>query len=83
LASADVASPAPGFASPASGLAAGLAPDDLKSVWYQPLPFSWKPAAETSFTSASFAQAGQVTSGASLNFCSASNLWSHALQRYS
>ena len=31
---------------------AGLAPLPLKSVAYQPLPFNWKPAAETFLTSA-------------------------------
>jgi hypothetical protein len=41
----------------------------LKSVAYQPLPFNWKPAAETFFTSASALHDGHVTSGASENFC--------------
>jgi len=66
----------------ASAFSAGL-PPPRKSVWYQPLPLSWKPAAETSLLRASLPQAGQVVRGASLNFCSVSSLWPHCVQRYS
>src|SRR5690625_1755124 len=45
----------------------------LKSVSYQPLPFSRKPAAEIFLTNAGSAQAGQSTRGASLIFCNASH----------
>jgi hypothetical protein len=68
---------------PPSVLAAGLLPLLRKSVWYQPLPFSWNPAAETSLLNASLPHAGQVVSGASLNFCKVSSLWPHWAQRYS
>ncbi len=69
-------SPRRAVASPPSAFfAAGLLPEPLKSVAYQPLPLSWKPAADTSLTRESFVHAGQATSGASENFCSASSSW--------
>ena len=46
----------------------------LKSVSYQPVPFNLKAAAEISFDKLSLPQAGQVTSGLSEIFCSAS-MW--------
>ena len=55
----------------------------LKSVAYQPPPFSWKPAAVSSFCSAGLPQAGQSVSGGSVTFCRTSCSWPHALQRYS
>jgi len=55
----------------------------LKSVTYQPLPFNWKPAAETFFTRASAPQDGHVTSGASENFRRASSSCPQDEQRYS
>ena len=64
LASADL----PSALLSAAGFAAGLLPDPLKSVAYHPLPFSWNPAAETSFVSVSLPQDGQVVSGASASF---------------
>jgi hypothetical protein len=54
----------------ASGFfAAGLS---LKSVAYQPLPFSWNPAAVTCLTKHERPQCGHSMSGASEIFCSAS-----------
>src|SRR5688500_15518610 len=41
----------------------------LKSVAYQPLPFSWKPAAVSIFEKSGLPQAVQVVRGASLTFC--------------
>src|SRR5947207_4489674 len=64
-------------------LAAGLDPELLKSVAYQPLPLSWNPAAVTSLFRASLPHAGQARSSGSESFCSASNLCAHAEQRYS
>src|SRR5262249_30280094 len=52
-----------------SDLAAGLLPELRKSVAYQPLPLSWNPAADTSFTSVERPHAGQTVSGASDSFC--------------
>src|SRR6476659_1526097 len=49
--------------------AAGFAPLFRKSVTYQPEPFNWKPAAETSFRSSGLSHDGQTVIGASLNFC--------------
>src|SRR5689334_3858673 len=70
-----------------AGLSADGFSDDLlpprKSVAYQPLPFNWKPAAETSFCSASLPHAGQVTRGASDRRWSVSSLCSHCVHRYS
>jgi hypothetical protein len=40
----------------------------LKSVAYQPLPLSWKPAAVSVFAYALLPQLGQVSMGASLIF---------------
>jgi len=40
----------------------------LKSVSYQPVPFSLKLLADTSFFNDAFPQAGQSVKGASLNF---------------
>lgn len=42
----------------------------LKSVSYQPLPFSRKAEAETSFFNSGFKHLGQSTNGPSLIFCS-------------
>jgi hypothetical protein len=52
-------------------------PDDelllpRKSVTYQPLPLSWKPAAVTCLLKASLPQFGQTVKGASEIFCSTS-----------
>jgi hypothetical protein len=62
----------PDFNSPSGFLAVAL-PLLLKSVAYQPLPFNWKPAADTSLTSAPVLHDGHATSGASDSFCSASS----------
>src|SRR5262249_51744280 len=52
------------FASPfrSAFLSTGLLPALLKSVAYQPLPFSWKPAALRSFLYAFWPQAGHLVS---------------------
>src|SRR5689334_20614800 len=63
----------------ADGFSDDLLPPPRKSVAYQPLPFNWKPAAETSFCSASLPHAGQVTSGASDRRWSVSSLCSHCV----
>src|SRR5690606_14287655 len=55
----------------------------LKSVSYQPWPFSRKRGAEISRRSCGFPHSGQSTSGASLIFCNASSVWLHSLQAYS
>ena len=49
----------------------------LKSVSYQPVPFSWKLGADRSFFSALAPHSGQSRNGSSLIFCSASNWCSH------
>ena len=46
----------------------------LKSVSYQPLPFSLKAAAETNFFSAGLPHSGQSFSRSSLIFCNFSSL---------
>jgi len=56
---------------------------DLKSVSYQPLPFSLKPAAEIFLIRLSFPHSGQSTSLSSLSFCIASSSWSQLSHRYS
>src|SRR4051794_38727331 len=71
------------FVSPFALSAAGLLPLPRKSVSYQPLPFSWKPAADTSLRSASLPHAGHVTSGASARRCSASSSCAHCEHWYS
>jgi hypothetical protein len=68
---------------PPSVLAAGFAPPPLKSVAYQPLPFSWKPAAVTIFEKDSSPHFVQRVCGGSLSFCRNSCWWPHWEQRYS
>ena len=46
----------------------GFLGEPRKSVAYQPLPFSWKPAADTCLTSVASPQAGHCVSGASESF---------------
>ncbi len=48
-------------------------PPDLKSVSYQPPPFSRKPAADIFFFNPSAAHSGHLSNGASLIFCKTSN----------
>lgn len=50
--------------------AAEVVPDDppRKSVTYQPVPLSWKPAAVSCFLKAGFPQDRQVVKGASDTF---------------
>lgn len=55
----------------------------LKSVSYQPVPFSWKLGADNIFLSALSPHSGQSRSGSSLSFWSASNWWPQLSQRYS
>jgi hypothetical protein len=69
------------FASDA--FAAGLEPLPLKSVAYQPLPFSWKPAAVTIFEKLGLPHWVQTVTGASPTFCRNSCWWPHSPQRYS
>src|ERR1043165_9538928 len=71
------------FASAFAPLAAAFAPLFLKSVAYQPLPLSWKPAAVSSFWNVSLPHALHVVSGASLHFCRNSCWWPQLEQRYS
>jgi hypothetical protein len=65
------------------GLAAGLEPLFLKSVAYQPLPFSWKPAAVTILEKDCAPHFVHTVSGVSLTFCRNSCWWPQAAQRYS
>jgi hypothetical protein len=58
-------------------------PPPLKSVSYQPLPVSLKPAAETILLRVVPPQAGQSTGGESDIFCMTSCSWPQAAQRYS
>ena len=51
-----------------AGLVLAVLPP-LKSVAYQPLPLSWKPAAVICLLKFSVLQAGQVVSGSALIFC--------------
>ena len=44
-------------------------PPPLKSVAYQPLPLSWKPAADSCLVKVDAPQDGQSVSGAALIFC--------------
>ena len=76
------AGPAAGAALPdsAAGGAAGALP--LKSVAYQPLPLSWKPAAVSCLCSAGAWQLGHSVRGASEIFCSASNAWPQSAHLY-
>ncbi len=53
-----------------------------KSVTYQPLPLSWKPAAVTCFFMAGLPQDSQSVSGASEIFCRISLAKPQASQRY-
>jgi hypothetical protein len=78
------AGPLPSFApeSP-SAFAAGFAPPPLKSVAYQPLPFSWNPAAVTIFANVSWPHSVQRVCGASLSFWRNSCWWPQLEQRYS
>ncbi len=65
-----------------SALASGLAGEPLKSLAYQPLPLSWKPAAVSNLFNDSLPHSGQVVSGASLIF-RRNSFWNpQALQRY-
>jgi hypothetical protein len=55
----------------------------LKSVAYQPEPFSWNPAAVTSLLKVGFSHSGQIDRGGSETFCRYS-LWNpHDAHRYS
>src|SRR6185436_17795009 len=53
----------------AAFLSAGFLALPLKSVAYQPVPFNWKPAAESCFWYLRLPHAGQTVSGASDTFC--------------
>src|SRR5262245_45112488 len=77
---------------PALSFSAGLSlpsPPDLddlpprKSVTYQPLPFSWNPAALMSLLIAGSPQAGQSFRGASDSFCRTSFLCPQLAHWYS
>jgi len=70
--------PPEGFASAGLGL-----PPPLKSVAYQPLPLSWKPAAVTIFEKVALPQRVHTVSGASLTFWRNSCWWPHSAHRYS
>src|SRR5215213_6266230 len=60
--------------------AAGFAPLFLKSVAYQPFPFSWKPAALTCFSKVGLAHFGHFVSKGSLTFCRYSSSNPHDAQ---
>src|SRR5262245_15156851 len=66
-----------------SSVALGLEPLFLKSVAYQPLPFSWKPAAETSLAMVGRPQLSQSVTAGSESFCRYSFSKPQAVQRYS
>src|SRR6185436_14800365 len=71
-----------------SALASGLAssaflPPLLKSVAYQPEPFSWKPAAVSCLAYFFLPQAGHFVSAGSESFCRWSSWCPQASQRYS
>jgi hypothetical protein len=51
-------------------------------VAYQPLPFNWKPAADSCFTNVGAPHDGQTVSGDSLIFCITSFSRPHDEQRY-
>src|SRR6267142_2202916 len=55
----------------------------LKSVAYQPVPLSWKPAAESCLRYSGLPQAGHTESGASDTFCRCSSWCPQTAQRYS
>src|SRR6267142_993432 len=55
----------------------------LKSVAYQPVPLSWKPAAESCLRYSGLPQAGHTESGASDTFCRCSSWCPQIAQRYS
>ena len=59
----------------------GALPLLRKSVTYQPVPFSWKPAAVSCFLNVLFPQVGQSVSGASDTFCNTSLLKPQSSQR--
>ena len=75
--------PAPAALPAAVPVAGGLPPLLRKSVTYQPDPFNWNPAAETSFRRSGLWQAGHSVSGASDSFCSASSSCPQDAHRYS
>ena len=54
-----------------------------KSVTYQPLPFSWKPAAVSIFENVGFPHWVHTVSGASLTFCRNSCWCPQLSHRYS
>src|SRR3954467_7513672 len=64
-------------------LSAGFFALPLKSVAYQPVPFNWKPAADSCFWYFGLPQAGHLLSGASETFCRCSSWCPQAAQRYS
>src|SRR5688572_6674571 len=66
-----------------SVFAAGFEPLPLKSVAYQPVPFSWNPAAVTILASADLPHSGHLVSGLSLTRCRNSFWNPHLPQRYS
>jgi len=74
---------ASGFASGLLDVAAGLAALFLKSVAYQPEPFNWNPAADTSFPISALPQLGHSVMGASLSFWRYSFSNPQLRQRYS
>ncbi len=68
------AQPVPQEAGAASSVfLAGLLP--LKSLAYQPVPFSWKLGAETCFSKLAWPHCGQVVETASLTLRISSALW--------
>src|SRR5436190_20056420 len=64
-------------------LAVAFFPVFLKSVAYQPLPLSWKPAAVSIFVNVSLPHAVQTVSGASLHFWRNSCWWPQLEHLYS
>jgi hypothetical protein len=66
-----------------SDFAAGFEPEFLKSVAYQPLPFSWNPAAVTILENSGAPHFVHTVSGASLTFRRNSCWWPQRAQRYS
>src|SRR5205823_13525240 len=76
--------PAPSLAaSDFAPFSAGLLPECLKSVAYQPLPFNWNPTADISLVRLSLPHAGQTSRGWSARRCNASRRWPQSVHRYS
>ncbi len=68
---------------PVDDLSSFFFPLSLKSVSYQPVPFSRNAAADTNFFKDDLPHSGHFRNGLSEIFCNASNSWPQDLQAYS